>query len=205
MEDGFVHLIAAYPHGLGIDDARQGDDRHFRGAAADVHHHVADGFGDGQARADGRGHGFLDEIDFPGARGFRRLPHRPLLHRGDPRRHADDDAGPDQGAAVVHLADKMAQHGLGDLEIRDDPVLHGTDGYDVARGAPQHHLGLPAHRQDPVAVPVPGVFAHCHHGRLAQDNALAFYIYQGIGRTQINGQVVGKPSQDGIKKHIATP
>src|SRR5208337_268047 len=179
LQNGFVHLVATHPHRFGIDDARQGDDRHFGGAAADVHHHVADGLGDGQPGADGRGHRLLDEIDFPGPGRFRRLPHRPLFHRGDTRGDADDDAGPDQRAAVVYLADEVAQHGLGDFEVGDDPVLHGADGHDVARGAAQHHLGLPAHRQHPAAVPV--VFAHRHHRRFAQDDAFALDVNQGIG------------------------
>ena len=153
-----------------------------------------DGFGDGQPGADGRGHGLLDEIDLPGPGGFRRLPDGPLFHRGDARRHADDDAGADQGAAVVHLADEVAQHGLGDLEIGDHPVLHGTDGHDVAGGAAQHHLGFPAHRQHPVAVPVPAILAHRHHRGLAQDDTLAFDIDQGVGRAQVDGQVIGEPT-----------
>ena len=71
--DGFVHLVAAHAHGAGIDDARQGDDGHFRGTAADVHHHVGGRLLDGQVGADGGGHGLLDEVDLTGTGGLGRV------------------------------------------------------------------------------------------------------------------------------------
>ena len=93
----------------------------------------------------------------------------------------------------MDLADEVAQHGLGDFEVGDDPVFHGADGDDVPGGAAQHHLGVPAHGQDPGAV-VPVVLADRHHGGFAQDDALALYINQGVGGAQINGQIVGEPA-----------
>jgi hypothetical protein len=110
-DDGLVHLVAAHADGLRVHDAREGDDRHLGGAAADVDHHVARGLGDGQARPDGRGHGLLDEVHLAGAGALGALAHGALLHLGDAEGHADDDAGLHQRAAVVHLADEVPEHG----------------------------------------------------------------------------------------------
>ena len=101
---------------------------------------------------------------------------------------------------VVDLPDEVAQHGLGDLEIGDDPVLHGADGHDVARGAAQHHLGFLAHGQHPVAGPRSFLRTATTEGSL-RTMPFPFDIDQGVGGAQVDGQVIGKPSQDGIQKH----
>ena len=67
LHDGLVELVAGDLDGGGLHDAGQGDDRDVGGAAADVHDHVAVGLGDVDARADGGGHGLLNQIDPPGA------------------------------------------------------------------------------------------------------------------------------------------
>src|SRR6202007_1566863 len=64
--DGLVHLVAGHADGARIDDAGEGDDGDVGGAAADVDDHVAAGLGDGQAGADGRHHGLLDEVNLAG-------------------------------------------------------------------------------------------------------------------------------------------
>src|SRR5712675_491281 len=53
---------------LRADDASEADHRDVGRAAADVDDHVAGGLGDGQAGADGRGNGLLDQVDLAGAR-----------------------------------------------------------------------------------------------------------------------------------------
>ncbi len=62
LDDRLVELVAADAHRLAGDDAAEGDDRHLGGAAADVDDHVAGRLVDGQAGADGRGHGLLDDV-----------------------------------------------------------------------------------------------------------------------------------------------
>jgi hypothetical protein len=42
---------------------------------------------------------------------------------------------------VDHL-DELLEHLLGDGEVGDDAVLHGPDGFDVARHLAEHGLGL---------------------------------------------------------------
>ena len=66
VDDGFVETVATHAHAALVDHAAQRDDADLGGAAADVHHHGAAGFGHGQARADGRGHGFFDQVDVAG-------------------------------------------------------------------------------------------------------------------------------------------
>ena len=195
--DGFVHLVSGYAHGFGIDNAREGNDGHFRGAAADVHHHVGSGFVNGQIGANGRGHGFLNEVNFPRARALGRFFDRAFFHLGDARGHADHNAGPHQAAGIVYFGNKVAQHGFGDFKIRDNAVLHGADGVDIARGTAEHALGVGTHGQDHVVAAV--VFFYGHHGRFAQDNAFALYIHAGVGGAKVNGQVIGKNAQKGIK------
>src|ERR1039458_2095406 len=53
LHDGFVHLVAGHAHGARVDDAGERDDGHVGGAAADIHHHVAERLRDGQPGADG--------------------------------------------------------------------------------------------------------------------------------------------------------
>jgi hypothetical protein len=53
-----------------------------------------------------------------------------------------------EAAAVMHLADEVLDHLLGDFEVGDDAVAHRADRLDVAGRAAQHHLGLVADGQD---------------------------------------------------------
>jgi len=97
----------------------------------------------------------------------------------------------------VHLADEVAQHGLGHLEVRDDAVPHGADGHDVARGLAEHGAGFLAHGQNPVLGPQIG--ADRHHGGLVEDDALALYVDQRVRRPEIDRQIVGENPQNAVK------
>jgi hypothetical protein len=97
----------------------------------------------------------------------------------------------------------MSEHGLGDFKVGYHSIFHGTDGYDVARSATQHHLCLFTHCKDLACAPP--VFPYRHYRRFAQDYAFAFYINQGIGGTQIYGQITGEPAQYGIQNHGLNP
>ena len=93
---------------------------------------------------------------------------------------------------------KWREHLLGDLEVGDDAVLHGTDGHDVAGGAAQHLLGVLAHRLDLSRDLVDG-----HDGRLGDDDALALRVDEGVGGTEVDGEVVREKAQveEGTKVH----
>ena len=189
-QDGFVHLVAAHAHGAGVHDAGQGDDGHFRGAAADVHHHVGGRLLDGEVGADGRGHGLFDEIDLTGAGAEGGFLHGALFHLGDAGGHADHDARAHEAALVVHLGDEVAEHGFRHLEVGDDAVLHGADGADVAGSAAEHALGLGPHGEHLVVAAA--VLLHCHHGGLAQNDALPLDIHAGVCGTKVDSEVIGK-------------
>ena len=86
--------------------------------------------------------------------------------------------------ALVCLANEVAQHLLGDLEVIDHAVLERADGADRAGGAAQHALGLATHGVDFAGALVDG-----HHGRLGEHDAAAADIHQGVGGTQVDGDV----------------
>src|SRR5205814_1323050 len=66
IHDGLIHLIAGHAHGARINDAAERDDGDVGGAAADIHHHVAAGLGDGQSGANSGHHGLLHQMHFAG-------------------------------------------------------------------------------------------------------------------------------------------
>src|SRR6266850_7065304 len=66
-------------------DAGAADHRDVGRAAADVDDHVAGGLADGQAGADGRGNGLLDQVDLAGTRALGGLSYRAPLDLGDAR------------------------------------------------------------------------------------------------------------------------
>ena len=154
--------------------ARQGNDRHFSGAAADVDHHVGGRLLNGQVGPDGGGHGLLDEVYLARARALGRLLDRALFHLGDAGGHADHDPGPHQAALVVDFGDEIAEHGLRHLKVGYDAVFHGANGLDVARRAAQHALGLGPYGENLIVAP--RVFFYGHHGRFAEHNAVALDV-----------------------------
>ena len=195
--DGFVHLVAADAHRTGIHDTRQGDDRDFRGAAPDVHHHVGGRLLNREVGPDGGGHGLFNKIDFAGARALGGFLHRALFHLRDAGGHAHHDPGPDKVAAgIVHLGNEMAKHGFGHFKVGDDPILHGADSLDVARGTPEHTLGVLTDGQHHAVAA--RVLLDGDDGGFAQDDALPLHIHAGIGGPQVDGEIVGKRAENKI-------
>ena len=193
-DDRLVELVAGDPHRLAVDDAGEGDDRDVGRAAADVDDHVARRFGDRHPRADRRRHRFLDQVHFAGLGAHRAVFDGAPLDLGDLRRHADDDPRPQPAAALVRLADEVGQHLLGGFEVGDDAVLHRLDRGDVAGRPAQHLLGFGADGLDP---PVDRV--ERDNRRLADDDALAAREDAGVGRAEIDGQIVGETREQATK------
>ena len=176
---------------MGIHHAGERDHAHFGGAAADVHHHRAGRLFDRQAGADGGGHRLLNQIDNRRAGINRRVADGVTLHLGRAAGHADNDARRRRPFAAVYLADKGAEHFLGNVQIGNHTVFHRADGLDAARGAAEHFFRFRAHRQRDFLAGI-DIGLHRHHRRFVQHNAFAFDVNQGIGGSQVDGQVVGK-------------
>src|SRR5437764_676361 len=70
INDGFIHLVTANSHRLGVDNTSKGDHRDFRCSAADVDYHVTTWFSDRQSSSDCSGHRLLDKEDLASAGGF---------------------------------------------------------------------------------------------------------------------------------------
>ena len=86
---------------------------------------------------------------------------------------------------MICLADEVAQHLLGHLEVGDHAVLERADGADRARRAAQHALGVGAHRVD-----LAGAVVDSDHGRLGEHDAAAADVDESVGCAQVDGHVV---------------
>src|SRR5882672_9981847 len=190
LDDRLIHLVPAHADALGVHDAGERDHRDVAGAAADVDDHVPGRLGDGQPRPDRRGHGLLDQVDLARPGALRGLAHGAAFHFGDARRDPDDDARLHQRGAVVRRADEVAQHRGGDLEVGDHSVLHGADGDDVARSAPEHLLRFLAYGKDLLSAP--RFLLHGDDRGLVGDDAHPADVDQRVRGAEIDGQVAGE-------------
>ena len=119
-----------------------------------------------------------------------RLLDRALLHLGDVAGNGDDDARLHEPAGT-DLPDEVADHRLGDVEVRDYAGLHRPDRDDVAGGAPEHALRLVADCQNAL-----GAALYGNDGRLAQHDAPVLHIDQRVGRAEVDPDVVREEVAD---------
>src|SRR5699024_10205014 len=127
LDHRLVELVAGDLDGGGLHHAAQRDDGNVGGAAADVHHHVAVGLGDVDARADGGGHRLLDQVGPAGTRLDAGVHHGALLYLGDAGGHADEQTGLGEGEGG-HLLDELLEHPLGHVIVGDDALPQGAHG-----------------------------------------------------------------------------
>jgi hypothetical protein len=128
-------------------------------------------------------------VDLARTGGQRRVDDRPLLHLGDARRRAHDEpraAHP----ALLDLAQEVAQHLLGDLEVGDHAVAQGPDRLDRRRGAADHALRLATHRMN-----FTGVGVDRDYRRLAGHDAGVADVHQRVGGAQVDRHVAGTHSE----------
>src|SRR5205814_9812232 len=78
----------------------------------------------------------------------------------------------------------------------DDAVPERPDRDDVPGRAPEHRLGLVAHRQDRVVRLVDG-----DDGRLVEHDALAAYVHERVRGPKIDCEIVGEQSGEQVVKH----
>jgi hypothetical protein len=96
----------------------------------------------------------------------------------------------------MRLQDEGANHMFRHVEVGNDPILQGADGHDAAWGPSQHLLGLLAHLQHLIRA-----FLDGDNRWLAQDDSLALDIDQGVGGSQVDGEIIGEHPEEPIKKH----
>ena len=196
LHDVFVHFVAGHPNRTADDNAAQGKQRDFGGAAADVHHHAAAGLQHWKVGADGGRHRFFDEMGFARACVQRRLDDGAFLDLGDPARYAHHHARPGHGhpALLMRFLNQIIQHASGDFVLADDAVAQRTNDHDVFRVLAPHFFGARPDFNRRSGLAVDG-----DEGRLIDDNAFATHIHQGIRGTQVNANVERKQPEEEIQ------
>ncbi len=94
----------------------------------------------------------------------------------------------------MRLLDEVLQHLLGDGKIGNDAVLERANSRDMPGGPAEHVLRFDADRLDGLAA-APRLLADRDHRRLVEHDATPPDIDQGVGRTEIDGQIVGEMSE----------
>ena len=183
VDDRLVHLVAADTQRLRDDDAAERDDGDLGRAAADVDDHVPGRLGDGKARADRSGHRLFDQVRLARAGAKRRFFDRALLHSGDARRYAHDDARVRE-AVLVHLLNEVAEHLLRDVEVGDHAVLQRADRLDRAGRSSEHALRL-----DADGVHFAGALVDRDDGRFGEDDAAAAHVDERVRRAEVHGHI----------------
>ena len=92
-----------------------------------------------------------------------------------------------QETPIVHPADEVGEHLLGDFKVSDDTIFERTNRDDMARRAPEHLLGFFADCFDLVGVLVDG-----DDRRLAHNDPFVAHEHESVRCAEINGDVVGK-------------
>src|SRR5215210_4835436 len=148
--DGFIHLVAADAYGGGVGGAAQAQHGDLGRAAADVDDHRSDRGGHRHVGADRGSHGLLDQIDGAGPGVGGGGADRAALDRSRSGRDTDHDFREAPGAhlAAVHLVDEMLDHLLGDVDVGNDSIAQGADGFDLVGRLAHHQLGVLANGLD---------------------------------------------------------
>ena len=98
--------------------------------------------------------------------------------------------------AMMNLLNEVAQHRLRDLEVGDDPVLHGPDGDDVSRTAAEHPLGIIADGENLICAS-----PYSYHRGLAEHDAVILYVDESVRGAEIDPDVIGKYVSEKSFKH----
>ena len=88
----------------------------------------------------------------------------------------------------------MAEHHFRHVHVRDDTILQGPNRLDALGSPTQHSLGLQPDTQDLL-----GPLLHRNHGGLVQDDPLSLHIDEGIGRSQVHGDVIHRDQATGVE------
>ena len=85
----------------------------------------------------------------------------------------------------MDLLNEITQHFFADIEVGNHSVFQRTHGPNVAWSTSHHALGLVPDGDRLAIGNVKG-----NHRRLVQDNALTAHIYQRVGSTQIDSNII---------------
>ena len=131
------------------DDTTQRDDCYLSGATTDVHNHAANWLLDGEASANRRCHGLLNNKSFTCLCVQCGITSGTLLNFRHSRRNAYHNP-----RSWIHqwysrvgmgLLDKVGQHLLYDVKVGDHSILERTHRNNVCRRLAYHGFGLSAH------------------------------------------------------------
>ena len=185
----FIEPIPRYPQGLCRHNTPKGDDCDFGCASSHIYHEVPSCLLDFQTGSDGSSHGLFDEIYFPGSGRQGGVSHRFLFHLGDAKRNAHDDPGPGRKKKLLfsRFVNKIPEHLLGHLKIRDDSFYQRTGRNDVTWRATHHFLRLFSNGKN-----LAGFLVYRDHRRLLDNDAPAAHIDKRIRRSQVNGNVLSE-------------
>lgn len=89
-------------------------------------------------------------------------------------------------------ADELLEHLFGDRKVCDHAVFHRTDGADIARNATKHLFGGFADSVNGRLAVRSAFLADGDNARLIENDAFTADVNQGVGRTEIDGEIVGE-------------
>ena len=190
LHNSGIHLISTDANRSAGDDTPQGNNGNFRCPTADINDHTTRRFLNRQPRTNGSGHWFLNEVRFSGTGLLCRINHGPFLHFRDPGRYADDNSWAHERPRIHRLTNKILQHRLRHIKIRDHTVLHRANRYNISRCTTDHTLCFLAHRQNFAVIAL-----YCHYRWLTQHNTPPFNVNQSIRCPQINAHITRKSTK----------
>ena len=186
--NGLVKGVTRHLQGGGDGNAVHAQHGNIRGAAANVHHHVAVGVLDVQSRTQGRRQRLFDQEHTAGTGLNGGVDHAALLNLGNTAGNTDDHTGlGGENRGLGGGFEHFAQHFDGHFVVRNNAVLQRTHGHHVAGGPVQHIPGGGADLKN-----FTGVSVHRHNRGLPDHQALAVGINQYIRCSQVHTQVIGK-------------
>jgi len=141
-------------------------------------------------RADRRHHGLLYQVNFARLGVIGGVDDGAFFHLRDFAGDTDNDARVHQHLSPMRFLNEVIQHALSDFEVGDHAILHGADGDDIARRAPEHFLGFLAYR-----FYLSSGLVNRDNGGLVHHNAFAFGVDQRVGRAQIDGKIGRKETE----------
>ena len=104
--------------------------------------------------------------------------------------------GTDQLPGLQDLGQEILDHHAGDFKIGDYAVFERTNGDNPLPVTTDDVARLLADGDHLMGILIDG-----HHGRFVEDHPLASEVDEGIGRTEVHGQISAKETQQTLK-HI---